>query len=88
MDDMGGFGNPMGGIGSSPSMGTFKSANAISAKLPTGGATIRGTGNLTKQAGDFAFRHSTKGLTGPKPSVVKVRPVKNLGKQIGRKRGY
>ena len=77
------------GTSTSPSMGTFKSANAIGAKLPAGGSTIRGTGGLTQRAEDFSFRHSTKGLgMGAKPFTAKVRPIKNIGKSIGRKRGY
>jgi hypothetical protein len=78
-----------GGFSSAPGMGSFKSANAIGGKLPAGGATIRGVGGLEQRAGDFSFRHSTKGLsTGPKPFTTKVRPVKNEMKSIGRKRGY
>jgi hypothetical protein len=77
------------GFSSSPTMGSFKSANVIGAKLPAGGSTIRGTGGLTQRAEDFSFRHSTKGLSsGPKPFSTKVRPIRNEMKSIGRKRGY
>lgn len=89
---MGAFGSdPMGGssgFGSSPSMGTFKSANNIGAKLPTGGSTIRGTGGLTQRAEGVSMKHSTAGLASPKPFSAKVRPVKNEMKSIGRKRGF
>ena len=90
---MGGFGsNPTGGssgFGSSPSMGTFKSANNVdAAKLPSNGATMRGVGGLTQRAEQVSTKHATKGLAGPKPSMAKIRPIKNEMKSIGRKRGY
>ena len=77
------------GFSSSPAMGSFKSANSISAKLPASGSTIRGVGGLDQRAEDFSMRHSTKGLSsGPKPFSTKVRPIRNEMKSIGRKRGY
>lgn len=88
---MGGFSsNPTGsGFSANPSMGSFKSANSLGAKLPAAGSTIRGTGDLTQHAEDFSFRHATKGLGMPKvPGAKMSKPVKMVGKQIGRKRGY
>lgn len=75
-------------MGSSSSMGAFKPANNISAKLPAGGSTMRGVAGLDARAENFSMKHSTKGLAASKPFTAKVRPIKNLAKSIGRKRGY
>lgn len=75
------------GFSSGSDMGTFKSANSLGS-LPAGGSTFRGTGGLTQRAEGVSMKHSTKGLTGPKPFTAKVRPVRNVMKDIGRKRGY
>lgn len=82
------FGGDLGSSTFSGSKGAFKPANDISAKLPSGGSTIRGTAGLTQRAELISTKHSTKGLGGPKPFMAKVRPIKNLAKSIGRKRGY
>jgi hypothetical protein len=79
------------GFSSDPSMGSFKTSNSISAKLPAGdgSSTMRPGANLEQKAGNYSMRHSTKGLSsGPKPFTVKVKPMKNIGRDIGRKRGF
>jgi len=75
------------GVTSDAQKGAFKSGNDLG-HLPTGGATPAGVEGLTEKAQTFSVRHSTKGLRAPKPFTTKVRPITNLGKSIGRKRGY
>lgn len=80
--------NNLMGAGTRPAMGSFKPANNISAKLPAGGSTMRGVGGITARAENFSMKHATKGLASPKPIGAKLKPIKNLGRQIGRKRGF
>jgi hypothetical protein len=75
------------GLTSDAQRGSFKSSNDLG-KLPEGGAGVEGSGTLLKHAQQYSIRHSTKGLAGPKPFTAKVKPITNLGKSIGRKRGY
>ena len=87
---MDGFGDSSGDTGAStnPSMGTFKSANNIGDKIPGHIATTKGISSLTGGAMTTSLKHSTKGLGSPRPFTAKIKPMKNIGKDIGRKRGY
>ena len=76
-----------GGVSSDATKGAFKGANDLG-HLPAGGASVEGVGNMEKKAQIYSTRHSTKGLGGPKPFTAKVKPITNLSKSIGRKRGY
>lgn len=76
------------GVSTDAQKGTFKGANDFGHGLPAGGATVEGSGNMQKKAMFYSMRHSTKGLGGPKPFTAKVKPITNVGKSIGRKRGY
>ena len=76
------------GVSTDATKGTFKGANDFGKGLPAGGATVQGAGTQEKKAMFYSMRHSTKGLGGPKPFTAKVKPITNVGKSIGRKRGY
>jgi hypothetical protein len=73
------------GVLSDAQKGAFKGANDLG-QLPEGGASVEGVGNLAKKAQVYSMRHSTKGLRGPKPFTAKVKPLTNMGRDIGRKR--
>ncbi len=75
------------GVTSDAQKGTFKGVNELG-KLPAGGATPKGAGGLEQKAQMYAVRHSTKAIRGPKPFMAKTKPITNVGKDIGRKRGY
>ncbi len=83
-DQYGGAKSP---ILSDAQKGAFKGANDLG-KLPEGGSSSEGVGTLQKKAQGYAFKHSTKGLFGARPSATKTRSNTNIGKAIGRKRGY
>ena len=75
------------GITSDAQKGAFKGANDLG-QLPTGGGSAEGVGNLEKKAQMYSMRHSTKGLGSQKSPMSKVKPMTNIGRAIGRKRGY
>jgi len=76
------------GFSSNASKGAFKSSNDLS-RSPFGGAgSASGVAGLTKHADQYVMRHSTKGLGFTKSGVMRLKPNLNIGKAIGRKRGY
>ena len=75
------------GILSDAQKGAFKSANNLGS-LPEGGASIAGSSSLLRKAQVYSARHSTKGLGLTRPSITKTKPLTNIGRAIGRKRGY
>jgi hypothetical protein len=73
------------GITSDAQKGAFKGANELG-KLPEGGASIEGVGSLEKHAQQYSVRHSVKGLGFKRAAGAKVKPLTNVGRDIGRKR--
>lgn len=67
--------------------GVFKSANDLG-HLPAGSSGVAGTGALQKQAQIYSLRHQVKGLGFKKAPSAKTKVISNLGRSIGRKRGY
>ena len=81
------FAGQKSGVTSDAVKGAFKGANDLG-KLPEGGSSVEGVGALQKKAQVYSQRHSTKGLGSPRSPFAKVKPMSNLGRAIGRKRGY
>ena len=73
------------GITSDAQKGAFKGVNDLG-KLPEGGASSEGTEGLLKHAQQYSVRHSVKGLGFKRPATAKVKPLVNMGRDIGRKR--
>ena len=73
------------GVTSNAQKGAFKGANDLG-KLPTGGASIEGSGSLEKHAQVYSMRHSVKGLGFKRAPTAKLKVITNLGRDIGRKR--
>jgi hypothetical protein len=73
------------GITSDAQKGAFKGANELKG-LPQGGASIEGVGSLEKHAQQYSVRHSVKGLGFKRAAGAKVKPLTNMGRDIGRKR--
>lgn len=74
------------GFASDATRGAFKSSNDLSRPSMAGSAT--GVSGIEKHADQYVMRHSTKGLGFSKTGVLRLKPNFNIGKAIGRKRGY
>lgn len=75
------------GVQSGAQKGLFKSANDLGHAMNIGGSA-QGVAGIERKAETMAIKHSTKGLMSRRPSVAKVKPITNLAKSIGRKRGF
>lgn len=76
-----------GGVSSDAQKGTYKGANDLG-HLPSGGSSIEGTGGLMKRAQTYSMRHQVKGLGFKRAPTGKLKTITNIGRDIGRKRGY
>lgn len=71
-----------GGFQSDEQKGAFKTANHL------GGGSASGVDNIEKHAEQYVMRHSTKGLGYNKTGAMRLKTNTNIGKAIGRKRGF
>ena len=76
-----------GGFASDAIKGAYKGSNDLG-HLPQAGASIEGSGGLIRNAQKYSMRHSVKGLGFKRAPTAKLKTITNLGRDIGRKRGY